>query len=134
VALAREILLCMSQENVELVRLAVEAYQRRDGEALRAISHEEGEVFTLTEGETEGEPFRGHAGIDEWLEHELDPWETFRVGRAERRDGIRLRVPRRQDPPDARLPRLEAGTRRSGQMNIPAPLRVPQAMPSEAGA
>jgi ketosteroid isomerase-like protein len=69
----------MSQENVELVRLAVEAYQRRDAEALRAITHEEGEVFTLTEGETEGEPFRGHAGIDEWLEHELDPWEEFRV-------------------------------------------------------
>jgi len=67
------------QQNVELVRLAVEAYQRRDAEALRAITHEEGELFTLTEGEMEGEPFRGHAGIDEWLEHELDPWEEFRV-------------------------------------------------------
>ncbi len=44
------ILHCMSQQNVELVRLAVEAYQRRDAEAL-----------------------------GEWLEHELDPWEAFRV-------------------------------------------------------
>jgi len=67
------------EENVELVRVAVAAYQRRDAQALRAITHEDAEVFTLTEGETEGEPFRGHAGIGEWLEDELDPWEEFRV-------------------------------------------------------
>jgi ketosteroid isomerase-like protein len=76
----------MSEENVELVRRAVEAYQRRDGQALRTMTHRDCEVFTLTEGETEGEPFRGHAGIDEWLEHEFDPWDEFRVEPTEIRD------------------------------------------------
>lgn len=69
----------MSQENVELVRRGLEAYQQRDARALHAISHEDCELFTLTEGVTEGEPFRGHAGIDEWLQRELDPWDEFRV-------------------------------------------------------
>ena len=69
----------MSQETVELVRRALAAYQQRDAQALREISHKDCENFTLTEGVTEGEPFRGHAGIDEWLEHEFDPWEEFRL-------------------------------------------------------
>ena len=64
---------------MELVRLALDGYRRRDVHALCAITHEDAELFTLTEGETEGEPFRGHAGVAEWLEHELDPWEEFRV-------------------------------------------------------
>jgi ketosteroid isomerase-like protein len=76
----------MSQENVELVRRALEAYQRRDARGLRALVHEDCEHYTLTEGVTEGEPYRGHAGIDEWLQRELDPWEEFRIAVIEIRE------------------------------------------------
>jgi ketosteroid isomerase-like protein len=76
----------MSRQNVELVRAGFEAYQRRDAPALHAISHEDCEHYTLTEGVTEGEPFRGHAGIDEWLRHEFDPWDEFRLEVSEIRE------------------------------------------------
>ena len=71
---------------MELARRALEAYQRRDADALHAVSHEHCELFTLTEGAAEGEAFRGHAGIDQWLAQELDPWDEFRVEPSEIHD------------------------------------------------
>jgi ketosteroid isomerase-like protein len=76
----------MSQDKVELVQRALEAYQLRDASALREMSDEECENYTLTEGVTEGEPFRGHAGIEEWLRHEFDPWEEFQLEPTEIRE------------------------------------------------
>ena len=69
----------LSRENVELVRRGFDAYQRRDVQGMCDVAHARCEVFTFTVGVVEAEPFRGHAGIADWMAHELEPWEEWRV-------------------------------------------------------
>jgi ketosteroid isomerase-like protein len=57
----------MSQENVELVRLAVDATNRRDLATLDAIWSEEGE-FHSTFAASEGRVFRGRQGIRDYFD------------------------------------------------------------------
>jgi ketosteroid isomerase-like protein len=69
----------MSQENVDLVRRGFDAYQRRDVQAMCDVAHARCELFTFTVGVVEAQPFRGHAGIADWMAHELEPWEEWRL-------------------------------------------------------
>ena len=57
----------MSQANVELVRLAVDATNRRDLATLDAIWSEEGE-FHSTFAASEGRVFRGRQGIRDYFD------------------------------------------------------------------
>jgi SnoaL-like domain len=52
----------MSQENVELSLLAIDAWNRRDVEANVALSDPEIVWYPALEGITEGRTYRGHAG------------------------------------------------------------------------
>jgi|SRR5215207_2222644 len=58
----------MSQENVELSRLALDAYNRRDPEALIALSDPEVVWSAAFERDTEGGTYRGHSGVREGIE------------------------------------------------------------------
>src|SRR5436190_15433526 len=58
----------MSQENVELVYRAADAFKRRDLDAFLALCDPDVEYYARI-GELEGGgPFRGHAGIRSWWE------------------------------------------------------------------
>ena len=50
------------------------------------VAHPQYEVFTFTVGVVEAQPFRGHAGIADWMAHELEPWAEWHVEPAEVRD------------------------------------------------
>ena len=54
--------------------------------ALCELSCDDAELYTLTEGVTEIEPFRGHAGIARWIDTELEPWDDFRIQPSEIRE------------------------------------------------
>ena len=68
----------MSQENVEIVRLAHEAWNRADLDEALLLIHPDAEwrgpsdLFLGME-----EVYRGHAGIREWWEAAKEPWEYF---------------------------------------------------------
>jgi len=68
----------MSQENVELVRLAVDATNRRDLATLDAIWSEEGE-FHSTFAASEGRVFRGRQGIRDYFETLGDVFDDMRI-------------------------------------------------------
>jgi ketosteroid isomerase-like protein len=56
----------MSQENVELFRKALEAYNRRDIEAILEIWHPEAEWYPFT-AQVEGDnAYHGHEGLRQW--------------------------------------------------------------------
>jgi ketosteroid isomerase-like protein len=76
----------MSQENLDLVRRGLDAYQRRDEHGMCDVAHAECEVFTFTVGGVEAQPFRGHAGIADWMAHELEPWAEWRLDPGEVRE------------------------------------------------
>jgi ketosteroid isomerase-like protein len=73
----------VSHQHLDLVRRGFDAYQRRDVQGMCDVAHAECEAFTFTVGVVEAQPFRGHAGIAEWMAHELEPWEEWRVEPAE---------------------------------------------------
>jgi ketosteroid isomerase-like protein len=58
----------MSQENVELSIAALDAYNRRDVEALIALSDPKVIWSAAFERETAGGTYRGHAGLREGME------------------------------------------------------------------
>jgi ketosteroid isomerase-like protein len=68
----------MSQENVELVRLAVDATNRRDLATLDAIWSEEAE-FHSTFAASEGRVFRGRQGIRDYFETLGDAFVDMRI-------------------------------------------------------
>ena len=68
----------MSQENVELVRLAVDATNRRDLATLDAIWSDEGE-FHSTFAASEGRVFRGRQGIRDYFATLGDVFDDMRI-------------------------------------------------------
>jgi ketosteroid isomerase-like protein len=59
----------MSQQNVELTLLALDAWNRRDVEATVALWDPEGVWYPAIEGITEaGSTYRGHAGVRRYFE------------------------------------------------------------------
>ena len=63
----------MSQENVELTRLAIDAWTRRDVEAVIALMDPEGVWHPAFEGITEeGRTYRGYAGMRQYFDDLAD--------------------------------------------------------------
>ena len=82
----------MSQENVEIVRRIVDATNRRDAGAFVATLTPDVE-WEDTAFWTEGpRTYRGRAGVREWLDLILEPWES-----------VHLEAGEITDAPDGRL-------------------------------
>jgi ketosteroid isomerase-like protein len=64
---ARDTERAMSQENVELSLVALDAYNRRDAEALIALSDPDVVWSAAFERQTEGSTYHGHAGVREGM-------------------------------------------------------------------
>jgi len=68
----------MSEENVELYRRGIEAFNRRDLEAFLALAHPDvvgiSRVLAI-----EGGSYRGHDGTREWWKELLDVFPDFRI-------------------------------------------------------
>jgi ketosteroid isomerase-like protein len=64
----------MSQENVEVVRRALEAYEGGDVEEMLAYIDSDSELHSAIVGGAEGNVYRGHEGFRKWL---ADSWGSF---------------------------------------------------------
>jgi ketosteroid isomerase-like protein len=64
----------MSQENVEIVLAAVDAWNRGDREAWMALWDEEAEFYPLR-AQLEGEAYWGHDGLERFLTEMTQEWE-----------------------------------------------------------
>ena len=70
----------MSQENVELVRRAFDAFNRRDADALLSCFHADAEWRpAFAPGGMEGRTYVGHDGILKWLAEVSESWEKFEL-------------------------------------------------------
>ena len=69
----------MSQENVEIVRQAVEAFNREDADAFVALAglNVEWEDAIFWSGVTR--TYRGRQELREWFNQVLEPWESLHV-------------------------------------------------------
>jgi ketosteroid isomerase-like protein len=76
----------MSQENVELVHRAYEAFNQRDLDALLALCDPDVEFILFIMQVEGGRPYRGHAGVRSWSERLLDVYPDFSVDLEEVRD------------------------------------------------
>ena len=76
----------MSAENVEIVRTAMEAFNRRDIPALVAITTDDFEWITLTGGTIDSSVYRGAAGIAAYFRDTATVWESMRIEPKEFRD------------------------------------------------
>ena len=74
----------MSQENVEIVRRAFDAVNRRDLDGFLALMDDEVEAVSVLVA-MEGE-YQGHAGIRRWWQNLLDVFPDFNVEVVEVRD------------------------------------------------
>ena len=71
----------MSQENVELVRAAIDAFNRRDLRALAELSHPDLEfVSVLTGVDAGGATYRGSEAWASYFEVMDETWEEWQVG------------------------------------------------------
>ena len=66
----------MPQENTELLRQWFEATARRDLATLREIASPDLEYVPIMAA-FEGRVYRGHEGVEQWLEELYEYWETF---------------------------------------------------------
>jgi len=83
----------MSQENVELVRRAIEAFNRRDLTALAEFVHDDFEfVSVLTAVDAEGGTYRGSAAWTTYFKDMDEAWKEWRVEDPQVLDGGEDRV------------------------------------------
>ncbi len=75
----------MSQENMEIVKRVVEAFNRRDIDAFAELTTPDFEWVPMMAA-IEGEVFRGRQGIETYLGRLDDVWEDYRVVAGEYRD------------------------------------------------
>jgi ketosteroid isomerase-like protein len=68
----------MSQENVEIVRRALDAFNARDADELVSLSAEDCEWWPFR-AQLEGTAYRGHEGIRRFLSDMDEDWEDFRI-------------------------------------------------------
>jgi ketosteroid isomerase-like protein len=69
----------MSQENVEVVKRAIDAFNRRDADGLAEFLTPDCEWFPAMLREVEGMSFQGREGLDEYFAAVSDTWEEFRI-------------------------------------------------------
>jgi ketosteroid isomerase-like protein len=75
----------VSQENVEIVKRGVDAFNRRDLDGLDELSTPDCE-WVPAMGAIEGEIFRGREGAETYLARLSDAWEEFRTVAEDLRD------------------------------------------------
>ena len=76
----------MSQENVELMQAAMEAFNRRDGEAFGALLSEDAEIVPVRAA-LEGTVYRGPSAAARYCAAVEESWEDLRWEIEEMRDG-----------------------------------------------
>ena len=76
----------MSQANVEIVKQAIDAYNRRDIDAYIALTTSDFELFPALDRTVEAVSYRGREGIETHLGTLHDTWEEFHVLGDEFRD------------------------------------------------
>jgi ketosteroid isomerase-like protein len=75
----------MSQ-NVEIAKRAVDAYNRRDVDALADTTSPDFELFPAMDAAVEGEAFRGREGLETYFREVGATWQEFRLSVEEYRD------------------------------------------------
>jgi ketosteroid isomerase-like protein len=76
----------MSEENVEVIRQALEVINRRDTEAALRYIDPEVEASTAIISGAEGNIYRGHEGFREWMAESAATFEEIRMQPEEFRD------------------------------------------------
>ncbi|HMD51840.1 MAG TPA: nuclear transport factor 2 family protein [Solirubrobacteraceae bacterium] len=76
----------MSQQNVEVAKLVIDAFNRRDVEGFIALVASDFEWFPAMAGTVKGRGYRGRDGIEKYLVEIGDAWEEYRVLVEEFRD------------------------------------------------
>jgi|SRR5438270_6419879 len=76
----------MSQENVELMHRLMDAFNRRDLDAYRALIDPEVEFTPYEVSVQGGQPYRGHAGVQSWWEETFELLRDLKVEVYEVRD------------------------------------------------
>jgi ketosteroid isomerase-like protein len=76
----------MSEENVELVRQALNAFTHRDVEEMLSYVDAEGELHSAIIGGAEGNVYRGHEGFRRWYADSFESFEDLRNEWSEFRD------------------------------------------------
>jgi len=76
----------MSQDNVEIARRAIDAFNRRDFDGYDDLYAPDFEWFPAILGIVEGGSFRGREGSEAFLEDINKSWEEFRILADELRD------------------------------------------------
>jgi ketosteroid isomerase-like protein len=75
----------MSQENVELVRRAIAAFNAREVETLVSLCDPECD-FLPFRAQLEGLIYRGHEGMRQFMRDIEEDWETYRIDASEFRE------------------------------------------------
>jgi ketosteroid isomerase-like protein len=75
----------MSEQNLELTRAALEAWNRGDADAWLATFDEHAELYSLR-SQLEGRPYRGHEGLREFLDDVGEHWAYAQFDVREMRD------------------------------------------------
>lgn len=76
----------MSLENVELVKVLMDAINRRDIDTLAGMTIPDFEWFPVFAARVEGDVYRGREGIEAFLGEVDETWEEFRPVPEEYRD------------------------------------------------
>jgi ketosteroid isomerase-like protein len=66
----------MSEENLEIPRRLIDAYNRRDIPVFMALLHPDVEWIPIMAA-LEGRVYRGHDGVRRWLDDLAEDWEYF---------------------------------------------------------
>ena len=81
----------MSQQNVELYRRGIEAFNQRDLEAFLSMAHPD--VISVSRVlAIEGGPYHGHAGVRDWWQALLDVFPDFSIEILSVRDGGQVTI------------------------------------------
>lgn len=76
----------MPRENVELVKVLMDAVDRRDIDAFAGVTTSDFEWFPVFAARVEGDVYRGREGIEAFLGEIDETWEEFRPVPEEYRD------------------------------------------------
>jgi ketosteroid isomerase-like protein len=76
----------VSQQNVDIAKRAIDAFNRRDADLLADLTTPDFEWFPALPGTVEGGGYRGREGIETYISEIGDTWEELRIFGAEFRD------------------------------------------------
>ena len=68
----------MSEENVDIARKVADALNRRDVEAILAYANPEIELHSAIIGGAEGNTYRGHDGVRQWMAESIATFAELR--------------------------------------------------------